>query len=304
MNLSYVTYLPLDKRTIDRQYPNLLQQIMDHGQVVKPIQGGEAKMVVGAQFHYKMENGAPVDTLRDLSGNMFYGTLAEEIGFLNGAETLEELQAFGMPKIFWERWVSKEKCAIFGLKEGHLGPASYGGIWTKMPTRDGGTFNQIRALEEGIRERPYLRTWHITPWYPPEIFGPHGTRKVVVAPCHGDLHILANPETKEITVHHYQRSGDLPVGAVLNIIQYTAFGLMLAKLIGYKFVELVQTFSDVHIYDCQYATVEDMLTNEVSHPFPSIVLTSDATRMEDYRTHDFQLLDYTAGKKRKIPTPV
>lgn len=303
MKLDYVDYYSREKRVPDRQFPDLLTHIMDHGKVVRPIQGGEAKMTIGAQFHYLMANGFPVDTLRDLSGSMFHGTLAEEIGFLNGAVTLEELKAFGMPTVFWKRWVTAEKCADFGLDVGNLGPASYGGIWTKMPTRDGKTFNQIRALEEGIKERPHLRTWRITPWYPPEVFGPLGTRKVVVAPCHGDIHVLTDPITKELTIHHYQRSGDLVVGAVLNIIQYAAFGLMLAKLIGYKFVELVQTFSDVHIYDCQYEIVEDMLVNEVSHPFPVVVLTSEATRMENYRSSDFELLEYASGKKRIIPTP-
>ena len=303
LNFGYVEYHPYDQRVIDRQYPNLMINIMDHGKVVRPIQGGEAKMIVGAQFHYLMANGFPIDTLRDLSGNMLMGTLAEETGFLNGAETLEELKSFGMPEVFWKRWVTAEKCAVFGLEPGHLGSASYGPMWTKMPTRDGGTFNQIRALEEGIKERPHLRTWRITPWYPPEIFGPQGTRKVVVAPCHGDVHVITDPLTKELTIHHYQRSGDLPVGAVLNIIQYAAFGLMLAKLIGYKFVELVQTFSDVHIYDVQYDIVNEMLTQEVSRPFPSLILNSNALRMEDYRAQNFELNEYVSGKKRIIPTP-
>ncbi len=302
MNLGYVEYLPLEQREPDRQYVNLLRDIMDGGRTIKPIQGGEARMVVGAQFHYPMSNGFPVDTLRDLSGNMFHGTIAEVTGFLNGAETLEELTSFGMPKVFWERWVTAEKCADFGLKPGHLGEASYGAIWTKFPTRDGGTFNQIDALQEGIRSRPHLRTWKIIPWYPPEIFGPSGTRRVVVAPCHGDIHVIADPLSKELIIHHSQRSGDLPVGAVLNIIQYAGFGMMLAKLMGYKFVELVQTFSDVHIYECQYTYVEELLSRAV-RPFPMVTLESDAVRMQEYRTKDFSLLEYVSGEKMRIPTP-
>lgn len=302
VHLGYVEYLPQTLRKPDTQYVDLLRKIMIHGEVVKPIQGGEAKMIVGAQLHYKMENGFPVDTSRDLSGSMFHGTIAESNAFMNGAETLDELISFGMPKVFWERWVTAEKCADFGLSPGHLGSASYGAIWTKFPTRDGRTFNQIDALQEGIVKRPHLRTWKITPWYPPEIFGPFGTRKVVVAPCHGDVHFLANPEKKELTVHHVQRSGDLPVGAVLNIIQYAAFGMMLAKLMDYKFVELVQTFSDVHIYQSQYESVQELLSRPVK-PFPIVTLESTATRLQEYRTHDFKLLEYEAGPKMRIPTP-
>ena len=124
-----VNYLPLEKRVPDFQYRNLLEHIMKEGRVVRPIQGGEAKMVVGAQFHFKMANGFPVINLRDLSGAMFYGALAEHIGFLNGAQTLDELISYGLNPRWWDRWVTEEKCAQFGLPKGDLGTASYGAGW-------------------------------------------------------------------------------------------------------------------------------------------------------------------------------
>lgn len=302
IDLGYISYLPHHERRIDTQYRDLLQAIMDHGKVVKPIQGGEAKMIAGAQHHYRAENGFIMETMRDLSGTL-KGALAEHIGFLNGAETLDELVAFGMPKIWWERWVKAEKCAVFGLEPGHLGSASYGPIWTKYPTRDGGTFNQIDAVQEGIKERPHLRTWRITPWYPPEVIGRFGTRRVVVAPCHGEIHIIADPLTKELIVHHVQRSGDLPVGVAFNRMQYFAFGMMLAKIMEYKFVELVYTFSDVHIYDVQYPFVEELLSRE-PRTYPTVTIESKAERLQDFRPADFVLGgDYHPHPKMNIPTP-
>lgn len=302
-NPPVVNYLPLEQRVPDFQIRNLLEHIMREGRIVHPIQGGEARMIVGAQCHFKMANGAPVINLRDISGPMFYGAIAEHIGFLNGAQTLKELVSYGMNPRWWDRWVTKDKCAIFGLPEGDLGTASYGAVWTRFPTRDGGIFNQITAVIEQIKRAPHLRTHKITPWFPPEIIGPPGTRKVVVAPCHGDLHIIVDTDTKEIIVHHVQRSGDLSVGVMFNIIQYIIFGMMLAQILGYTFSELVYTFSDVHIYEVQYPFVEELISRE-PFPFGKITLQEGIVDIHDFRPEHFTLSEYQAHPRMNIPTPV
>lgn len=304
IDLGYISYLPFEMRTPDRQYQDMLKRIRTKGRIAKPIQGGEVRMVVGHQMTFPAENGFTIQTLRDLSGNMMKGALAEHIGFLNGATTLDELKSFGMPEVFWKRWVTEEKCADFGLPPGNLGPASYGGTWSAIPDRNGKPFNQIDALVEGIKERPFLRTWRISPWYPPDIIGPRGTRKVVVAPCHGEIHAFAFPESKELVIHHTQRSGDIPVGVMLNTMQYFAFGMMLAKIMGYRFVELVYNIVDAHIYECQYPFVDELLQREV-FPFPTVSLEADHARIQDFRATDFKLWDdYHPNPKMTIPTPV
>jgi len=297
-----VNYLPLEQRVPDYQFRDLIERILTKGRTVHPIQGGEARMVVGAQFHFDMANGAPVMNLRDLSG-LFHGAISEEIGFLNGAQTLEELVAYGLNPKWWAPWVTKEKCDIFGLPEGDLGTASYGAVWTRFPMRGGGEFNQIDAIIEQMKRAPHLRTHRLSNWYPPEIFGPLGTRKVVVSPCHGDVHILLDPERKELTLHHVQHKGDLLVGVVFNMIQYTTMGMMLAQILGYTFVEFVQTFSDVHLYGCQYQAAEELIARE-PFPFPIITLEKGITNIHDFRAKHFTLSEYTAHEKMNIPTPV
>ncbi len=297
-----VRYLSLPERTPDYQYSELLEYILCEGRIVRPIQGGEARMIVGAQCHYNMSNGFPVINLRDLSGPMFYGALGEHIAFLNGAQTLDELVAFGCNKKWWDRWVTAEKCAMFGLHEGDLGSASYGAVWTRFPTRDGKTFNQVVALVEQIKRAPHLRTHRIVNWFPPETIGPVGTRRVVVAPCHGDIYVTADPATKELIIHHVQRSGDLPVGCMFNIIQYAGFGMMLAQILGYTFVELVQTFNDVHIYDVQYEKVEELISRK-PFPFPQVHLDDTVTNLFDFRPSHFTMSEYQSHPKMLIPTP-
>lgn len=298
-----ILYLPPEKRVVDTQYHDLLHYIYEKGRVVHPIHGGESRMVTGEQMRFNMANGFPVITERDISGSLFRGALAEHIAFLHGAHTLDELRSYGVPDRWWGPWVTKKKCADFGLHEGELGSASYGEVWTRFPARDGGAFNQITAIVNQIRRAPHLRTHHITNFYPPEIIGPPGTRRVVVAPCHGDIYVNVFPEEKELVIQHVQRSGDLPVGVAFNFIQYAAFGMMLAKILGYTFVELVYNFIDVHIYEIQYPKVEEILARNPL-PFPTVILNRDTDDLMTFRHEDFVLKDYKAHPKMFIPTPI
>ena len=295
---------PYQERTVDTQYHDLLTRIMREGREVKPVQGEKAKMVVGHQLRFDMRNGFPLITERDMSGPFLKAALGEHVAFLNGARTQEQLEAYGCK--FWDRWVTKEKCDIFNLPEGDLGDGSYGAAWTHFPTQNEGPFNQIEHVMQQIKERPYLRTHIITPWIPQYTIQHEGrVRKVVVAPCHGWIHVLAFPDTKELAVHHFQRSADVPVGLAFNIVQYAAFGMMVGKLIGYEMVEYVHTLSDAHIYESQYEKVEELLARE-SRRFPTMSLNADGIeKITDFRPEHFTLGDdYEPHPKMLIPTPV
>lgn len=304
--MSTINYTPFAERMPDSQYQDLLRRIMEEGREMNPIQGGSAKMLMGLQLRCDMRNGFPLITERDMSGKFLQSAIGEHIAFLNGARTHEELAKFGCP--WWNRWVTKEKCEIFGLPEGDLGPGSYGAAWTDFPTASGGSFDQIENVVKQIKERPYLRTHFISPWIPQyTIQHSELTRKVVVAPCHGWIHIFCFPETKELSIHHFQRSCDMPVGVPFNIVQYAAFGLMLAHLTGYTFTEFVHTFSDAHIYNNQYENVRELISREPRR-FPTVTLDEETVKgvdnIKDFRPEHFIISDYEPHEKMIIKTPV
>lgn len=314
-------YKPLEERTLDYQYHDLLKHIREKGRTVSPIQGGKSKMVMGYQMRFPMKNGAPIITERNLMGKEpnglvsggVKGALGEHLGFLNGARTLEQLVSFGCPKVFWERWVTDEKCAQFGLQTGDLGDGSYGAAWATFPTAEGYVVNQIKNVVEQIKRAPHLRTHFISPWIPQYcVAGAENKRCVVVAPCHGWLHVLVFPEEGTLHVHHYQRSADTPVGLAFNLVQYTAFGLMLAQVTGYEFEELVYTLSDAHMYECQYDPAQNEekrdyvseLLARPPRPFPKLILNPDVNDIFAFRVEDFELVGYDPHPGMKIPTPV
>ena len=200
--------------------------------------------------------------------------------------------------------MTTEKCSMFGLPPGDLGDGSYGAAWANFPTEEGQTFDQISNVMRQLEEMPYLRTHFISPWIPQYALQ-HSelTRKVVVAPCHGWVHILTNPAKQKLAVHHWQRSGDFPVGVQFNMIQYAALGMMVGKKLGYTFDEIVYTFSDAHIYESQYPFVEEMLNREPRR-LGTVALAGIAESIKDYRPEDFVLSDYNPHPAMRIPTPV
>lgn len=292
---------PYSERKPDTQYRDALALILRDGHEVKPIHGEKAKMITGLQMRFDFENGFPLITERDLS-KLIDGALSEHFAFLHGAHTQKEMEEWGCK--WWNRWVTAEKCAVFNLPAGDLGPGSYGPAWTAFPTSENKPFNQIIEVIKQIKERPYLRTHIISPWIPQyTIQHSDLKRKVVVAPCHGYLHILAFPETQEISVHHFQRSGDMPVGVPFNIIQYAAFTLMIAQIMNYKPRELVYTISDAHIYESQYSYVEELIKRDPKC-FPTVSLNQSVKDILEFRPKDFTLTEYNPHPAMKIPTPL
>ncbi len=308
--LEYTTF---ERRRVDSQYKDLLKRILEEGIKVDSQQGELALRVVGHQMRFDLRNGFPIITERDLvtpplrkdnfDASVFSQALGELFAFLAGVHTQQQLERYGCR--WWKLWVTPEKCAKRGLQEGDLGPGSYGPAWKSFPTAEAGiTFDQIRHLVEQITELPHLRTHFVTPWIPQYIGRGKGKQqKVVVAPCHGWMHVLID-EARRMTLHHFQRSADVPVGLAANMIQYAAFLMMLAKITGCTPHELVYTISDAHIYVNQIPDVEGMLATK-SMPFPTVKMNPYPIHLNSFKQSDFVVEDYYPQlERRKIWTPV
>jgi thymidylate synthase len=309
----YMQYRPYEDRVPDGQYHELLRRIVEEGEDVDSQQEARARMVVGHQMRFNLRNGFPLITERDLSGgqhSVFRQTIAEMRAFwLRGARTLAELEAEGCR--FWAPWGTAEKCEKRGLEPGDLGPGSYGPAFRAFPTVTGPPFDQVIHVLEQTTQLPHLRTHFISPWIPQYIgrgidlrTGRSKQQRVVVAPCHGWVHLLLNPERRTLRLHHFQRSGDVPVGVACNILGYAALTMMWAQVLGYEPVEYVHTISDAHVYLKQLPDVEDMLRTAPQR-FPTVTLEPDVKDLFEFRPEHFTLSDYHPQlSRRRIWTPV
>ena len=312
-----IDYLPFSERVPDFQYKELLKKIKTIGKDKVPIHARlsenansghqNSKEITGAMLQYEMNNGFPVLTERDLSKS-FYGAIGELVAFLNGQSTLSGLKEYGCPEVFWKDWVTKEKCANFGLHEGDLGDGSYGGSLGHFKSTKG-EFDQVSAVQRQMEKMPFLRTHVLTTWNPPLSMGDEQQgfkREVVVAPCHGNfIHFVIFDQQKELEMTHTQRSADVPVGLQFNLIEWSALGLMVAHILGYKFTKYTHFLSNPHYYDVQSESVDKILEIEPAR-FPTVTLKPNrkVTRIQDFRKEDFVLEDYDPKPWFKIPTPV
>ena len=288
-NKAMFKYLPISQRTPDHQYKALLRDILANGVRTDTQLETDAITLMGAKpMRFKLANGFPMITERKISDKMWTQAIGEILGFINGARTLKELEEFGC--YWWAPWGTEAKTSKRGLETGDLGSGSYGAAFHDFPTSEGPPHNQFKDIIEQIKEKPHLRTHFITPWIPQYIARGKGkTQKVVVCPCHGWIHLRVLDG--KLTLHMFQRSGDVPVGVPANMIQYAALLMVIAQVTGFEPYEYIHTISDAHIYVDQISRVEEMLGRE-NRPFPTMTLKKKHQDIFKYRHTDFELSDY------------
>ncbi len=286
----------------DTQYVDRLKLILSSGEWVETQQGPRAKRYIAPPpMRFNLANGFPMITERSIRG-FWRQSIGEICAFINGARTLKQLQMYGCT--FWDRWATPEKCAKRGLEPGDLGYGSYGHAFAQFPDGHAGGFNQIQHVVEQIIELPHLRTHFVSPWVPQYIGRGKGKeQRVVVAPCHGWMHFLTNTETGELSLHMFQRSADFPIGVPSNMVQYAALLMMVAHVTGFKPREFIHSFSDAHIYEDQFESVEEMISRSPK-AFPRVSMTPK-DGVFDFLASDFTLEDYYPHPAiREIPAAI
>ena len=301
------------ERTPDYQYHELLERIKSRGRrAISGMDQGSSE-VLGHQMVFSMvEGGFPLITERDLTrgtsaeiiaqyqpnvahrpiAGPLKQALAEILAFMNGARTQAELEAYGCR--FWAPWTTDaDKAAKRGLELGDLGPGSYGAAFHDFPSENGG-FNQYEAMVAQINARPELRTHIITPFVPQYISrAPGRQQKVLVVPCHGLQHYNIDVENQEISLVHWQRSADVPIGLPFNMVHYAALLMMVGQVTGYKPKELIFQISNAHIYD-QHSEVVTGLLSRDPRPFPLLKIDPTVNRLQDFRVEHFSIQEYDA----------
>lgn len=303
-------------RTPDYQYHNLLKTIRETGHAALSGMDEGSHEILGHQMRFDLSNGFPLITERDLTRGTTDAIIAnyepnpdlrpvagpvrqalgEIIGFMNGARTQEELEEYGCK--FWKPWTTDEKkAAKRGLELGDLGPGSYGAAFHDFPSDmdgDEGGFDQYKVMIEQIKARPELRTHIITPFIPPYISrAPERQQKVLVVPCHGLQHYNIDTVNKEISLVHWQRSADTPIGLPFNMVHYGALLMMVGQVTGYKPRELVFQISNAHIYNQHEEKVDELLSRE-PYAFPRLYIDPEIKNIEDFRVDNFKIQDYVA----------
>ena len=132
------------------QYLDLLQSILDKGEVKEDRTGTGTRSFFGHQMRFNLDDGFPILTTKRI---FFKGVVHELLWFLDGATNNTALKDAGVH--IWDEWETES---------GDLGPI-YGHQWRSWPgSRNGGVIDQIEKIINQINNNPSSRRIIVSAW--------------------------------------------------------------------------------------------------------------------------------------------
>ncbi len=271
-----------------KQYLELVDYVLTNGKRKSDPQGVGNIAVCGYQMRFNLDHGFPLITTRSMKGS-WKAMIYELLWFLSGSTRVEDLNKNNVH--LWDIWATPEICSPLSLPTGDLGPI-YGKQWRAFNGGGGEPVDQIKELVNDLKRSPDSRRLVVTSWNPID------ANRVFVAPCHCFFKLFH--AEGELSLHLFQRSGDVPVGIPFNIAEYSLLLLMLAQVCGLKAKEFVHTISDAHIYLNQVSQVKELLARSPL-PLPVVKINPDKKDIFDFVFEDFVLENYNPHPPIKIP---
>jgi thymidylate synthase len=268
----------------ERQYLNLLADILQNGVERGDRTGTGTLGVFGRQMRFDLAKGFPLLTTKRLHRKSI---ILELLWFLRGDTNVRWLQERGVS--IWDEWADAD---------GELGPV-YGRQWRSWAAPDGRVIDQIAGVVESLKTNPNSRRHIVSAWNPAEV------EDMALPPCHCLFQFFVAPSETgpgKLSCQLYQRSADVFLGVPFNIASYALLTLMMAKVTGYEPGEFVHTLGDAHLYLNHLDQARLQLGRE---PYPLPVLTlPDKRDVFAFEFEDFQLDGYRAHPSIAAPIAV
>ncbi len=263
----------------ERQYLDLLADIMANGALRGDRTGTGTLSVFGRQMRFDLAAGFPLLTTKKVH---FKSIVLELIWFLRGDTNVRWLQERGCT--IWDEWADED---------GELGPV-YGKQWRSWAAPDGRVIDQMSAVVHSIRGNPESRRHIVSAWNPAEV------DDMALPPCHCLFQFyVANGR---LSCQLYQRSADVFLGVPFNIASYALLTHMVAQATGLQVGEFVHTLGDAHLYLNHQEQAALQLTREPM-PLPRLEL-APITDLFGVAPEDIRLKGYKAHPGIKAPIAV
>ena len=275
-----------------KNYLGALKHCYKNGDFVKS-RAGNVKKSFGYQMRFSLQEGFPAVTTKRLA---WKAMVSELLWFLEGsnderrlAEILYEDKRDNLEdkKTIWtqnanaEYWKQKSK---FSGDVGRI----YGVQW-----RDFNGVDQLKNLIEGLKKDPDSRRHILTAWNPAEL------HNMSLPPCHAFSQFYVS--NNKLSCQLYQRSCDMFLGVPFNIASYSILIHIIAKECGYEVGEFIHSLGDFHIYEEHFEQVRIQLSRE---PKKLPILKFNQKNIHEYKTSDFELIDYNHHPKIVAPMNV
>jgi len=209
----------------ERQYLDLLADIIAHGERRDDRTGTGTLSVFGRQMRFDLAAGFPLLTTKKVH---FRSIVVELIWFLTGQTNVRWLQERGCT--IWDEWADAD---------GELGPV-YGKQWRSWAAPDGRVIDQMAAVVRSIRDNPDSRRHMVTAWNPADV------DDMALPPCHCLFQFYV--ARGRLSCQLYQRSADVFLGVPFNIASYALLTAMVAQVCDLEPGDFVHTLGDAHLY--------------------------------------------------------
>jgi len=266
--------------TGERQYLDLLAEVLERGAPKSDRTGTGTRSVFGRQLRFPLHESFPLLTTKKLH---LKSIIVELLWFLRGDTNVRWLQERGVS--IWDEWADAS---------GELGPV-YGYQWRHWRAPDGREIDQIRQVIESIRAKPDSRRHLVSAWNPADI------DRMALPPCHALFQFYV--AEGRLSCQMYQRSADLFLGVPFNIASYALLTLMVAQVSDLRPGEFVLTLGDAHLYLNHLEQAREQLARS-PRPFPRMRLNPAVRDLFEFRYEDFSLEDYDPHPAIKAPIAV
>ena len=261
-----------------KQYLDLVNHVLEHGNEKSDRTGTGTKSVFGYKMRFDLSKGFPMVTTKKLH---LKSIVYELLWFLKGDTNTKYLTDNGVR--IWNEWADDN---------GDLGPV-YGHQWRNWNSDE---IDQIKSVIDTLKTNPNSRRMLVSAWNPSVLpdtsksFSENvANGKAALPPCHAFFQFYVHKG--KLSCQLYQRSADIFLGVPFNIASYALFTMMMAQVCGYEAGDFVHTFGDAHIYSNHLEQLELQRSRE-PHPLPKMILNPEVKDIFDFTFEDFTLLDY------------
>lgn len=295
--------------TSERQYLDLVQEIIDDGDYRCDRTGVGAYSLHGRTMRYDLSDGTwPLLTTKRIP----WKSVANELfWFLRGETNIRWL--LQNKCTIWSEWPHKKYVQetgeamslqdfeqrilddeAFAEQWGSIGRGSYGAVWRRWEGTDGRVHDQIADLMHRLRTDKYSRRLLFHGWNVGEL------DHALLPACHllYQLHVSKNDR---LSLSLYQRSVDSALGLPFNAASGSLLLHMIAHQADMQVGDLFWIGHDVHLYANHVESIKEQLARTPT-PFPKLRFKRKPSSLFDYTIDDIEPVGYVPQKS--IPMPV
>ena len=239
----------------DHIYKNIILDVINNGKMQKG--NVRAKYADGTPAYTKYIHGVNFviepDELPILqSKRVAWKTALVEMEWIwqEMSNDLDWLQERGCH--IWDEWEIKE-----GFWNGTIGKAYGYQLRDKLRKINEKWFNQVEYVIHQIKNNPRSRRILTT------LYNVEDLKDMALEPCVYETQWEVDDDDYLI-LHVRQRSADMALGSVINVLQYSVLHRLMAKSTGKKLGNMYWSIGNAHIYDRHLELLEKQVTADIS----------------------------------------